>query len=105
MIASTCACGGIIRDKVCSRCGPKQTRKHSKTTKQRGYGSDWQRFRARHLAENPLCIDCEKAGKVTPANELHHIRKIKDRPELRLEASNVMALCKDCHDARTAKGE
>ena len=104
MVATTCKCGGIIRDNVCSRCGPRN-RTHSKTTRERGYGYDWQQFRARILADNPLCVDCEDAGKVTPAKELHHKQKIKDRPELRLDVDNVMPLCKECHDARSARGE
>ena len=40
---------------------------------------------------------------VTAATEVHHIVKIKDRPELRLEWSNLMSVCRDCHE-RIEKG-
>jgi 5-methylcytosine-specific restriction protein A len=78
---------------------------HSRTTKERGYGWDWQQFRANVLAGEPLCQDCLECGVVAPAEELHHVVKIKDAPHLRLDVSNVRPLCGRCHDARTARGE
>ncbi len=71
----------------------------------RGYDEPWQRLRRAVLMRRPLCQDCESEGIMREANELHHKRKISDRPDLRLDESNLLALCKPCHSRRTAKGE
>lgn len=57
------------------------------------------------MAENPICIDCERVGKVKGAEHIHHVAKLADRPDLKYEWSNLMALCERCHNIRTAKGE
>jgi 5-methylcytosine-specific restriction protein A len=53
--------------------------------------------------QDPCCEDC--LPRITPAVDVHHIRKIADAPELRLVMSNLMSLCKPCHSVRTARGE
>lgn len=42
---------------------------------------------------------------MTEANEVHHVAKIADAPERRLDSTNLMGLCKACHSARTSRGE
>jgi 5-methylcytosine-specific restriction protein A len=79
---------------------PKDTRQHAAA---RGYDYQWQKFREMYLASNPLCMDCLPI--VTAATDIHHRKKLRDRPELKYEEENLMALCKACHDRRTAKGE
>lgn len=97
-------CRGLKYNGVCNRCGQKRA-KHSRTTRERGYGFDWQKFRANYLSDHPLCMDCNAEGIATAATEVHHRQKIKDRPDLKTEPENCMALCRKCHAARTAKGE
>ena len=82
---------------------PAANRRHARTTTQRGYGWRHQQFRERVLRERPLCEDCLPV--VTPATDVHHVRKIKDRPDLACEDSNVMCLCSECHTKRTSRGE
>ncbi len=55
------------------------------------------------LRERPLCQDCLPI--VTPATDVHHVMKIKDRPDLACDESNVLCLCDACHTKRTARGE
>lgn len=83
---------------------PEQRHSGGKTS-DRGYGWDWQRFRKQVLRTSPLCVDCEAEGRVSVAEELHHVVKIKDAPHLRLDPDNVLPLCGRHHDERTAKGE
>lgn len=71
----------------------------------RGYDAAWRRFRQRIVSERPLCQDCLERDLVTASRELHHIAKVRDRPELRLADGNVRALCSSCHSTRTARGE
>jgi 5-methylcytosine-specific restriction protein A len=70
---------------------------------ERGYDWTWRQFALRYLTENPLCVDC--SPKVTPATEVHHVKKLRDNPEFKYDEAWLMALCSDCHKARTAKGE
>ena len=39
----------------------------------RRYGRAWKRIRDRYIAAHPLCEQCEKEGRMTPAQEVHHI--------------------------------
>ncbi|WP_242847225.1 HNH endonuclease [Desulfosporosinus acididurans] len=58
-----------------------------------------------YLREHPLCEDCLEQDALTPSREVHHKKKVRDFPELRLVKSNLRALCKSCHSTRTARGE
>ena len=75
------------------------------TSDQRGYDRAWRRFRLGVLQTAPLCADCHKRGNLTAATEVHHIVKLRDRPDLKLDPANVMPLCRPCHSSRTANGE
>lgn len=67
----------------------------------RRYGRAWKRIRDRHIAANPLCEECKKHGKLTPAEEVHHILPLSQGGTH--EDSNLMSLCKSCHSEITAK--
>ena len=70
---------------------------------ERLYNAAWKRFRLWFLShpDNAICLDCHQA----PATEVHHVLKVRDRPDLRLTASNCLGLCQSCHAKRTARGE
>ena len=65
----------------------------------RGYDRDWYRLRAAILRANPVCSCGE------PTRVVDHVQSIRSRPDLRLVASNCRALCKRCHDQRTARDQ
>jgi 5-methylcytosine-specific restriction protein A len=58
-----------------------------------------------YLARHPLCCDCLDAKRTMAANEVHHVLKLRERPELQYEETNLKALCGPCHKVRTARGE
>jgi 5-methylcytosine-specific restriction protein A len=64
------------------------------------YGRAWKKIRARFLSKHPLCEQCKKAGRLTPAEEVHHILPLADGGTN--DESNLMALCKSCHSKITA---
>lgn len=105
-----CRCGAIVEGR-CEKCSPPAG--HTKTTKQRGYGSDWRRLSERYREEFPLCQVCMMEGKAEPVRHTHHIEKVNDAPELRLQRSNLLSVCEACHErveqdkglARKAKAE
>jgi len=67
------------------------------------YDRRWQKVRALYLSKHPLCADCEKNGRLTPATDVHHIVKPGDGGND--SENNLMGLCRPCHSARTARGE
>lgn len=92
----------------------------------RGYDREWRRLRARFLRErcarcddrpvvtcecggtglaNAFCRDCLRGGKIVLAREVHHVESVRVAPHRRLDATNLMGLCKPCHQKRTARGE
>ena len=94
-----CRCGGVREDRqgsACSKCGAGKS-KPKQTTQEAGYGWDWRKLSERYRAENPLCEQCQSNGVATAAEEVHHKVSIADAPWLRLEWSNLMAVCVPCH--------
>ena len=63
------------------------------------YGRAWKRIRDRYVASHPLCEECEKHGRVTPAEEVHHILPLSQGGTHAEE--NLMALCTPCHSGIT----
>ncbi|MDL2317714.1 HNH endonuclease [Eubacteriales bacterium OttesenSCG-928-A19] len=66
----------------------------------RRYGAAWLRIRDNYIAKYPLCEQCWKDGKITPAQEVHHILPLSAGGTH--DPSNLMALCKPCHSRITA---
>lgn len=69
----------------------------------RGYDSRWAKARKRYLREHPLCVECLKAGKLTPGNVVDHKDPHKGDKVKFWTESNWQSLCKRCHDTKTAK--
>lgn len=66
----------------------------------RGYNSAWVKFRTGYLREHPLCVQCEKEGRITPASEIHHIKTLRDGGD-KFADDNLMSLCHSCHSKIT----
>ena len=80
----------------------RQIDKRRGTAKERGYDAQWRRVRLQKLSQHPLCEMHFERGKIVAATVVDHIISIEERPDLRLEMTNLRSLCKGCHDARTA---
>jgi 5-methylcytosine-specific restriction endonuclease McrA len=101
-----CVCGNQHkRSEQCTRCRKPTRSSHGKTTAERGYGHDWRKLSERIRTEEPLCKDCESVGRIRPATECHHLIKIREAPNERLNLGNVIGLCHECHQIRTERGE
>lgn len=65
--------------------------------------TEWRKLRNIFIQQHPLCEECLKRGKVTPASDIHHIRSPFQGGEINdallMDENNLMALCKDCHGA------
>ena len=66
------------------------------TPTERGYGADWVKLRNTYLQNHPLCEHhgpgCKGAARI-----VHHVKPVTERPDLRLERSNLMSVCDPCH--------
>ena len=56
----------------------------------------WKLIRKKILArDHYLCQRCKRR----PASMVHHIKALKQYPELALEPENLISLCDKCHEA------
>lgn len=70
-----------------------------KSSKQFYLSAAWLHKRADILRrDNRECQSCKRKGKVKRAECVHHIKHLKDRPDLALEDSNLVSLCGTCHN-------
>ena len=69
----------------------------------RGYGARWRKARALYLSRHPLCAECLRLGRTVAASVVDHIRPHKGSRTLFWDERNWQALCKPCHDAKTAR--
>jgi len=65
------------------------------------YGRNWKRIRDRYIATHPLCEKCASLGKITPAEEVHHIKPLSQGGTN--DVDNLMSLCTSCHSEITAR--
>ena len=74
------------------------------TAHARGYGSRWTAYSKRYRQEHPLCVVCERNGKLKLTECVDHIVPVSgpDDP-LFWEPSNHQSLCGSCHSEKTAK--
>lgn len=69
----------------------------------------WQQLRHRKFVNNPICEMCASEGRVTPTEEVHHVKPVesgRDEAEMRRLAydyNNLQSLCKACHARVHAK--
>jgi len=77
-----------------------ERRQRDPRTKQ-WYGKDWRRVSAAYRRRNPLCEMCKAAGRLRPAEEVHHMVPLADGGTH--GEGNLQALCKRCHSAITAR--
>ncbi|MDQ7965651.1 HNH endonuclease signature motif containing protein [Pseudomonas plecoglossicida] len=72
------------------------------TSTERGYGYRWQQARAGYLRKHPLCVHCQREGRVEPATELDHITPHRGDKDLFWSRSNWQGLCRMHHSRKTA---
>lgn len=63
----------------------------------------WKKLRDAYIAEFPLCQSCLEKGKITPAEEVHHVQPFltgqtqQEIEALAFEWNNLMSVCHQCH--------
>jgi len=100
------SCPELTEGQYCDKHQKLVTREYDRmrgSAASRGYDSRWRKARKRYLTENPLCMECERDGKLTAANVVDHIEAHKGNMTLFWDESNWQSLCKTCHDSKTAR--
>lgn len=61
----------------------------------------WKRLRKVKLSMNPICEDPfgdhQKFKTTANGDHVHHIKSIREEPEMRAELTNLMTVCHRCH--------
>jgi 5-methylcytosine-specific restriction endonuclease McrA len=75
------------------------------TAAQRGYGYRWQKASKIFLANNPLCVYCQRDGRITAATTVDHCIPHRGDPDLFWDQDNWQSLCTKCHNSRKQSEE
>lgn len=60
---------------------------------------EWKKMRAEILErDHGQCQRCRAMGRYRKAVTVHHVKHLKDAPELALTEDNLMSLCQKCHE-------
>jgi hypothetical protein len=57
----------------------------------------WSEVRSQFLKENPICAVCRTKGNILKPLEVHHVQPFHENPELELQNSNLIVLCRPHH--------
>src|SRR4051794_10086504 len=72
--------------------------------RRRGYGAAWDKARLHHIGNHPLCVECEREGKLVAVYAVDHIIPHRGDMELFWDTDNWQSLCRSCH-ARKSRSE
>lgn len=61
----------------------------------------WKSMRREILQDNPLCVECQRTGRIVVANVIDHIKPVRLGGEF-FEKANLQPLCKSCHERKSA---
>lgn len=71
----------------------------------RGYGHKWRDARSAYLKAHPLCVYCQREGRVTAAEVVNHKIPHRGNQELFWQRENWESLCKRHHDSDAQMAE
>lgn len=93
-------CGVLVRDGT-GRCArhPREAWAKKPTATKRITGRKLQAMRASLFQRNPLCVECQRLGKVTLATQRDHVIPLAEGG--RDDCSNEQGLCEPCHEAKS----
>jgi len=101
-ICSYPGCQTLTHDRYCDE-HKKQVTKEQNQKSSKLYTYQWRRTSKAFLKEHPLCVHCEKEGRLTPATEVDHIIPHGGNRKLFWDRKNWQSLCKSCHSKKTAE--
>jgi|TARA_Y100000310_G_C20463516_1_gene706470 5-methylcytosine-specific restriction protein A len=103
------ACKTLTRTQYCEEHKLEERKRKAEfdktrpTAHQRGYDSRWRKYRKIFLNKFPFCQYHLKNSEYVQATVVDHIIPHKMDKVLFWKESNHQALCKSCHDSKTAR--
>lgn len=67
------------------------------SSRSRGYTATWDRFSYNYRRRHPFCAECERRGRVVPADVTDHIVPLEDGGP-KFDVENLNPLCHACHN-------
>jgi 5-methylcytosine-specific restriction enzyme A len=98
-------CSELTENRYCSKHQKQIDSKYNKFNRpfKKLYNSRWRKRRKQFLQEHPLCESCKKRDVINAATVVDHVIPHKGDERLFWDENNWQALCKSCHDKKTAK--
>lgn len=98
-------CPELTENRYCSKHEKEMEGNYNKNNRpfKKLYNSRWRKLRKEFLKEHPLCEACKEHGVIKAATVVDHVVPHKGNERLFWDESNWQALCKSCHDRKTAK--
>lgn len=99
-------CPELTNERYCEKHKKAIESEYAKTSRPFKYlynTGRWKTLRKQFLQNYPLCEECKAKGTVKAAVVVDHIKPHKGDERLFWDESNWQALCKECHDRKTAK--
>ena len=78
---------------------PDSWRTDKQTSAQRGYGYKWQQAREGFLRKHPLCVYCEREGRIKAASVVDHKIPHRGNMEVFWDSEQWQSLCSTCHSS------
>lgn len=102
--AHGCDCRVVPGKSKCAKHLSKQRREYDKARPDHHglYGHRWRKAREEFLSAHPLCVNCLNHDRVTSSEIVDHINPHRGDRLLFWDVTNWQALCKQCHDRKTA---
>lgn len=98
-VCTSPGCGALTSGGPCERHKPKNERRNRHQVYNRRAWRD--RLRPAKLAADPLCAECETAGRIVPATDVDHA----DGDARNWAWENLRSLCHRCHSRKTATAD
>lgn len=95
-------CKQLTNRGYCDNCKKEKPQERPNANK-RGYTAEWRKASKKYLQVNPLCVSCDKQGKIVLAECVDHIVPHKGNMKLFWDVSNWQSLCNSCHSRKTVK--
>lgn len=93
-------CPNLTSETYCEEHKDNQRRKYDQYERnpdvRKKYGRSWSRIRNRYIQQHPYCEQCYAEGRMTQADEVHHIIPVS-RGGTNDEV-NLKSLCRSCHN-------
>ena len=85
-------CGKLVDKGYCEQHKPKTDDSYRASARQRGYDTNWEKFREQYLRKNPICTQCGALATI-----VHHVKPLSSGGD-KYRSVNLQAVCVACHN-------